>query len=183
MHYATDDTFEACKGKLNFLPDKWKLWKTLNDYRKDWAFVKRGDLREIIVETNMTFDYVCSLYLWLMPRLTIETGHKFTSLVLVSSIYEAIINDCIWTLLKDTKSKKLLYKELSFAVGFSKNLGIIGESDILSKEWRKYIKALIEKRNLIHPSKKGKRDTISNLSIEELRDKLGKFRSHIKNKY
>jgi hypothetical protein len=183
MPYADDKTFEACQGKLNFLPQKWKFWKTLSQYRMEWAFIKKVPLREAIVETNIAFDYMHSIYVWLEPKLTIEEGHKLICLILVSSIYEAVLNDIIGIYINEQAGKEVLFHRVSRFVSYMENIKILHEKGIINKNWKEYLKEICELRNFIHPAKKGTKAGISKISINDLKNQLDSFKNFIKSRY
>jgi hypothetical protein len=179
MTMAIEDAFKLCQGELACLPDKWKHWNKLSDYRSQWSFIKKNSFRETVAETHLSFDYICSLYDWLSPALTIETGHKFIALILACSIYEAIFNDYVLLFIADRPGKDNLQHEILKCLSFSNQLRISNDNGWINNEWFKYIKGLSEIRNRIHPSKKRDAGKLAAISIKDLRDKIGLFRTYI----
>ncbi len=147
----TDDpqnAFNLCSGNLASLPAKFKKWKTMDEYRSKWTFLRRYSITENICENHMSFHYMLSLHLWLKPVLTIKLGHNLLCLQSLVGIFEAVLFDLLATHVNDIDILKDMTQWPS-----SKIRNIIYHKKLINENWNQKLSYYCNLRNCIHLQK------------------------------
>ena len=178
-----DEAFDLCSNNLGNLPSKYKKWRTLFAYRKDWSFIKNRQILERICEGTMALDYLYSLLLWLEPGLTLGYAHKFLCVQNAVSIIEAVLFDYLCRFINETKDT-FLKDELSKSPS-NKIRYILKKKGILDSYWDNYIEELSELRNYIHLTKTGIKfyEKIDKVDVCLLIKKINSFRVFMRINY
>ncbi len=183
---SLNKAFELCADHLADLPECWKKWKTLSEYRNQWSFIEDSQIRNGISEQEMALDYLWSLYEWLQPGLTLEIAHKLIFAQGLAAIYEAILID-LWK--KEILGNKLgLFLISKFEKeSFSSLVKNSNKAELITDEWFEYLDDLRKVRNLIHIPKNKRIEILESKIFKktpgDLKSDLDNFRKFIKDKY
>jgi len=175
------DCIASVQGNLAYLPDRFKHWRTLDEYREKWDFLPYS-LKHRVAEQLMSFDYLWTLQDWLNPNRTIAKSQKILAIATIASIYEGILAAVVDTIITEKRLEDKLFDQVRhkphMGWRFEQLISIARSADVYSQSWEAYLNRLREVRNWVHLNSKQKGELfvwIDAKSYQSLTNNLYKF--------